>query len=103
MHVRKSITAELRRHPTVGSWMIGLQLKTGKHSRHGVMSVWSVLVFPALFTAGMTLMDTTESLLMVNAYGWASAKPIRKLYYNLTTTATSIIVAVLVGDCRPLI
>jgi high-affinity nickel-transport protein len=64
------------------------------------MSVWSVLVFPALFTAGMTLMDTTESLLMVSAYSWAFAKPIRKLYYNLTTTAASIIVAVLVGGLQ---
>ena len=66
------------------------------------MSVWSILVFPALFTAGMTLMDTTESLLMVTAYSWAFAKPIRKLYYNLTTTATSIMVAVLVGGLQTL-
>ena len=51
------------------------------------MSVWSMLVFPALFTAGMTLMDTTDSILMLGAYGWAFVKPIRKLYYNLTTTA----------------
>lgn len=66
------------------------------------MSVWSILVFPALFTAGMTLMDTTESLLMVTAYSWAFANPIRKLYYNLTTTATSIMVAVLVGGLQTL-
>jgi high-affinity nickel-transport protein len=66
------------------------------------MSVWSILIFPALFTAGMTLMDTTESIFMLSAYGWAFAKPIRKLYYNLTTTAMSIVVAVVVGGLETL-
>ena len=61
------------------------------------LSIWSILVFPALFTAGMTLMDTTDSILMLGAYGWASVKPIRKLYYNLTITAVSVIIAVVVG------
>ena len=50
------------------------------------------MVFPALFTAGMTLVDTTDSVLMLGAYGWAFVKPIRKLYYNLTITAVSVIV-----------
>ncbi len=61
------------------------------------LSVWSILVFPALFTAGMTLMDTTDSILMLGAYGWAFVKPIRKLYYNLTITAVSVVIAVIVG------
>jgi high-affinity nickel-transport protein len=61
------------------------------------MSIWSILVFPALFTAGMTLVDTTDSILMLGGYGWAFMKPIRKLYYNLTITAVSVIVAVVVG------
>ncbi len=61
------------------------------------MSAWSVLVFPALFAAGMTLADTTDSVLMLGAYGWAFVKPIRKLYYNLTITLVSVVVAVLVG------
>jgi nickel/cobalt transporter (NiCoT) family protein len=61
------------------------------------LSIWSILVFPALFTAGMTLMDTTDSILMLGAYGWASVKPIRKLYYNLTITAVSVVIAVVVG------
>ena len=66
------------------------------------MSIWSILVFPALFTAGMSLMDTTDSILMVGAYGWAFVKPIRKLYYNLTITAVSVIVAVVVGGLEVL-
>ena len=66
------------------------------------MSVWSILVFPALFTAGMMLMDTTYSIFMLRAYGWAFVKPIRKLYYNLTTTALSIVVALVVGGLETL-
>jgi high-affinity nickel-transport protein len=66
------------------------------------MSIWSILVFPALFTAGMSLMDTTDSVLMLGAYGWAFVKPIRKLYYNLTITAVSVIVAVVVGGLEVL-
>jgi len=66
------------------------------------LSIWSILVFPALFTAGMTLVDTTDSVLMLGAYGWAFVKPIRKLYYNLTITAVSVVVAVLVGGIEAL-
>jgi high-affinity nickel-transport protein len=66
------------------------------------MSIWSILVFPALFTAGMSVTDTTDSLLMLGAYGWAFIKPIRKLYYNLTITAVSVIVALVVGGLEVL-
>ena len=66
------------------------------------LPVWSILVFPALFTAGMSLVDTTDGVLMVNAYGWAFIKPIRKLYYNLTVTFVSIIVALLIGSVEAL-
>ncbi len=48
------------------------------------------MIFPALFTAGMTLVDTTDSVLMVGAYGWAFLNPIRKIWYNLTITAISV-------------
>jgi nickel/cobalt transporter (NiCoT) family protein len=66
------------------------------------LSMWSILVFPALFTAGMTLIDTTDSILMVGAYGWAFVKPIRKLYYNLTITFVSVVIAVIVGGVEVL-
>jgi high-affinity nickel-transport protein len=61
------------------------------------LSIGSMAVFPALFTAGMTLVDTTDGVLMVGAYGWAFIKPVRKLYYNLTITSVSVIVALIVG------
>jgi high-affinity nickel-transport protein len=66
------------------------------------MPIWSILVFPALFTAGMSLLDTCDGILMLGAYGWAFIKPIRKLYYNLTITLVSVIVAVLVGGIEVL-
>jgi high-affinity nickel-transport protein len=63
---------------------------------HG-LSVWSILVFPALFTAGMSLIDTTDGVVMLGAYGWAFADPVRKLYYNLAVTGVSVVVAVAIG------
>jgi nickel/cobalt transporter (NiCoT) family protein len=61
------------------------------------LSLGAMAVFPMLFTAGMTLIDTTDGILMVNAYGWAFMKPIRKLYYNLTITFASVIIALIVA------
>jgi high-affinity nickel-transport protein len=66
------------------------------------MSPWQAMVFPALFTAGMALVDTTDSVLMVGAYGWAFVNPIRKLWYNLTITAASVLVALLIGGVEAL-
>ena len=65
-------------------------------------SLAMILVFPALFAAGMTLVDTTDGVLMLGAYGWAFMKPVRKLYYNITITAVSIVVAVVVGGLEVL-
>ncbi len=61
-------------------------------------SLWSIMVFPALFAAGMALVDTTDGILMLGAYDWAFRAPARKLYYNLTITSVSILVAVLIGS-----
>ena len=74
---------------------------SGAEAAKGI-SVWSILAFPAVFAAGMSLVDTTDSLMMVGAYGWAFIKPIRKLYYNLTITIVSALVALLVGGIETL-
>ena len=66
------------------------------------LSIWSIMVFPALFAAGMSLIDTTDGVLMLGAYGWAFMKPVRKLYYNITITAVSVVVAVLIGGIETL-
>ena len=63
---------------------------------------WLVMVYPALFAAGMTLIDTTDGVLMAGAYGWAFVKPVRKLYYNLVVTFVSVVVAVAIGGIEAL-
>jgi nickel/cobalt transporter (NiCoT) family protein len=67
-------------------------METGKG-----LPIWAILIFPALFTAGMSLVDATDGILMLGAYGWAFCNPARKLYYNVTITATSVAVAAIVG------
>lgn len=64
--------------------------------------VFIVLLFPLLFMAGMTLIDTTDSIMMLGAYGWAFVKPIRKLFYNLNITLVSVMVALVVGTIEAL-
>jgi high-affinity nickel-transport protein len=66
------------------------------------LPIWSILVFPTLFAAGMALIDSTDSILMLGAYGWAFVKPIRKIYYNMTITLVSVLVALLVGGIEVL-
>jgi high-affinity nickel-transport protein len=66
------------------------------------LSFWAILVFPVLFAAGMSLIDTTDNILMLGAYGWAFVKPIRKLYYNMTITSVSVVVALVVGGIEAL-
>jgi len=68
----------------------------------GGMTIGTIMIFPALFTAGMTLVDTSDSVLMVGAYGWAFLNPIRKIWYNLTITAISVVVALLIGGIEAL-
>lgn len=61
------------------------------------LPIYDIMIFPLLFTVGMSLLDTTDGILMLGAYGWAYVKPIRKLFYNLTITFVSIAVALFVG------
>ena len=62
----------------------------------------AIMVFPILFAAGMSLVDTTDGVMMLGAYDWAFVKPMRKLYYNMTITLVSIVVAVLIGGIEAL-
>ncbi|AJP58416.1 nickel transporter [Pandoraea vervacti] len=80
---------------------VSLLALSASQAAHGV-SIATVLVFPALFAAGMTLVDTTDGILMLGAYEWAFVRPIRKLYYNLTITLVSVLVAVLIGGIETL-
>jgi nickel/cobalt transporter (NiCoT) family protein len=58
---------------------------------------YAVLILPILFAAGMSLMDTTDGIFMNAAYGWAFAKPVRKVFYNITITSLSVAVALVIG------
>jgi len=80
---------------------VGLLAISATQAAQG-LEIWSVLLFPALFTAGMALVDTTDSVLMVGAYGWAFVKPLRKLWYNMTITAASVVVALFIGGLEAL-
>lgn len=66
------------------------------------MPLWIILVLPLLFTAGMSVVDTADGVLMLHAYGWARLHPARKLYYNLTITMTSVVVAFFIGGMEGL-
>ncbi|MGI0129211.1 MAG: HoxN/HupN/NixA family nickel/cobalt transporter [Thermoplasmata archaeon] len=63
----------------------------------GAFPLWAILILPLLFTCGMVLSDTTDGVSMRYAYGWAFLRPIRKVYYNLTLTVISVLVAFAIG------
>ena len=75
---------------------IGLLAMTAGASA-GNLPVPAILSMPILFAAGMSLMDTTDGVLMTKAYNWAFLNPLRKVFYNLTTTALSVAVALVIG------
>jgi nickel/cobalt transporter (NiCoT) family protein len=75
---------------------VGLLAMTAGASA-GNLPIPAVLCLPVLFAAGMTVMDTTDGVLMSKAYNWAFLNPLRKIFYNITTTGLSVAVALLVG------
>jgi high-affinity nickel-transport protein len=56
-----------------------------------------ILSLPLLFAAGMSMMDTLDGAFMTGAYGWAFSNPVRKVYYNITVTSLSVVVALGIG------
>jgi nickel/cobalt transporter (NiCoT) family protein len=80
---------------------IGLLAIAASQASKG-LPLYSILVFPALFTAGMTLVDSTDNVLMVHAYGWAMDDPKRKLVYNASITFVSALVAIAIGGVEAL-
>lgn len=78
--------------------LLGLAATSGANH----VPIGFILVLPALFAAGMSLVDATDGVLMLGAYGWAYVKPIRKLYYNLNITLVSVLVAFAIGGVEVL-
>ena len=58
---------------------------------------FAILVLPVLFAAGMSLFDTADGFFMARAYRWAFIRPVRKVFYNLTVTVLSVVIALVVG------
>ncbi len=76
---------------------VGLLVMTAGASA-GRLPIPAVLSLPILFAAGMTLMDTTDGVLMSKAYDWAFLNPVRKIFYNVTTTGLAVGVALVIGS-----
>jgi len=81
---------------------VGLLGIAAAFGARGSLPVAFILLLPLLFTAGMSLIDTTDGIMMLGAYGWAFVKPIRKLYYNLNITLISVLVALVIGGIEAL-
>jgi high-affinity nickel-transport protein len=63
----------------------------------GTLPPLAIIALPLIFGAGMSLMDSLDGIFMIKAYSWAFTSPLRKIYYNLTTTGLSIFVALVIG------
>jgi len=63
----------------------------------GSLPPLAIIALPLIFAAGMSLMDSLDGIFMTKAYSWAFTSPMRKIYYNLTTTSLSIFVALVIG------
>jgi high-affinity nickel-transport protein len=76
---------------------VGLLVLAGGAAAYGHLPFYAILVLPVLFAAGMCLMDTIDGVFMNVAYSWAFAKPVRKVFYNITITSISVAVALIIG------
>jgi high-affinity nickel-transport protein len=75
---------------------VGLLVLAGSGAANG-LPFYAILCLPILFAAGMTLFDTLDGAFMNFAYEWAFSQPVRKVFYNLTITGLSVVVALAVG------
>jgi high-affinity nickel-transport protein len=94
------------RHMYVVGFLFGLGFDTASEvallTTAGVaasqaLPLHAVLVLPIVFAAGMSLMDSVDGIMMCGAYGWAFTNPLRKIFYNLTVTSLSVVVALFIG------
>jgi nickel/cobalt transporter (NiCoT) family protein len=72
-------------------------LATAGAAAAGGLPFYAILCLPILFAAGMSLLDTIDGAFMNFAYGWAFSKPVRKVFYNITITWLSVVVALVIG------
>jgi high-affinity nickel-transport protein len=105
----KSIDASWKMYPV--GFLFGLGFDTATEIGLFVLAgtvgslhlpLYAAFLLPLLFTAGMCLADTTDGVMMLGAYGWAFVKPIRKLFYNMSITLISVLVAFVIGSIEVL-
>jgi high-affinity nickel-transport protein len=99
-----SVTASWQMYPLGFLFGLGFDtateialLATAGAAAAGGLPIYAILCLPVLFAAGMSLLDTLDGVFMNFAYGWAFSQPVRKLFYNITVTALSVLVALLIG------
>ena len=80
--------------------ILGLSATAAIGTFGGVLPPLAIIALPFIFAAGMSLMDSLDGIFMTKAYGWAFTSPLRKIYYNLTTTSISIFVALVIGTIQ---
>jgi len=80
--------------------ILGLSATAAIGTIGGVLPPLAIIALPIIFAAGMSLMDALDGVFMTKAYGWAFTSPLRKIYYNLTTTSISIFVALVIGTIQ---
>ena len=78
--------------------LLGIAASQAAHGE----SMWIIMVYPLVFMAGMCLIDTIDGILMLGIYGWAFMKPMRKLFYNMTITMVSFLIAFVIGGFEAL-
>ncbi len=103
--VTKSITKSWQAYPVGLLFGLGFDTATeiallvlASTSAASGLPWYAILCLPVLFAAGMCLLDTVDGTFMNFAYGWAFSNPVRKVYYNITITALSVAVALLIGS-----
>jgi high-affinity nickel-transport protein len=77
--------------------LLGLSATAAIGTVGGSLPPLAIIALPFIFAAGMSLMDSLDGIFMTKAYAWAFTSPLRKIYYNLTTTGISIFVALVIG------
>lgn len=77
--------------------LLGLSATAAVGTVGGTLPPFAIIALPLIFAAGMSLMDSLDGIFMTKAYSWAFTSPLRKIYYNLTTTGLSIFVALVIG------
>jgi high-affinity nickel-transport protein len=77
--------------------LLGLSATTAVGTVGGTLPPLAIIALPIIFAAGMSMMDALDGIFMTKAYSWAFTSPLRKIYYNITTTGLSIFVALVIG------